>query len=152
MIGGIALIILLAWMAYEIRMYLSTAAGPGAIIYILGFLGLFIWRYAFRYTYILSADELAVVTEGLGLERRFAVKAGEVEGFAVKYKKKLLKGRGIKKLIYRYSSLDPNPVRILLFKRDGRLQGLLFKGSDEFFRNLQELLPEKTIDLTDDGR
>ncbi|MDT8902282.1 hypothetical protein [Anaeroselena agilis] len=151
-IGAAALAALLAWMAYEIKMYLSTGAGPGAIIYILGFLGLFVWRYAFRYTYIASADEVAVVTEGLGLERRFAVNASEVEGFAVKYNKKALKGRGINKFIYRYSALDPNPVRILLFRRDGKLQGVLFKGSEEFFRSLQELMPGKNINLAEDGR
>ncbi|MDR7867226.1 MAG: hypothetical protein RIN56_10430 [Sporomusaceae bacterium] len=150
--GSVALAVLLAWMAFEIWMYLSTGKGFGAIIYVFGFLGLFVWRYAFRYTCILSADEISVVTEGLGLERKFAVKTGEVEGFAAKYNKRLLKGKGIKKLVYRYSSLDPYPVRILLFRRDCRLQGLLLKGSDEFLRNLQELMPGKMLDLTDDGR
>ncbi len=146
-IAAFVLAAILAWLGWQIWSFVKGAGGIGGIIYVLAFFGLWAWRYAFRYTYILTDGTLEVVTSGWGLERKFVVALDSVESFATRYHKKFFRRTGIKKYIYRYSSADPRPTRILVFSRNGRMNGLLFKASDEFISRLKETMPDRMLDF-----
>lgn len=141
------LTVIVAWVGWETWLYVRGSGSIGGIIYITAFFGLWFWRFAYRYTYILEDDRLVVVTAGWGLERRLVIGLDGVESFANRYNKKFFRRTGIKKYVYRYSSGDPRPTRILVFKRGEKLQGLLFKASDNLIGQLQELMPAKMLDM-----
>jgi len=65
-IGGIVLVLLLAWLGWVGWNYARGTEGLGSLIYVLCFFGLFLWRYAFRYTCILTDREFVVLSAGLG--------------------------------------------------------------------------------------
>ncbi len=146
-IAAAALAVIVALLGWQTWNFVKGAGGLGGILYVLAFLGLWAWRFAFRYTYILDEKCVVVVTSGWGLARKLSVDFDEVESFATRYNKKFFRRTGIKKYIYRYSSCDPRPTRILVFSRDGKLQGLLFKASDDFIGRLQEMMPTRMLDL-----
>jgi hypothetical protein len=148
-IAAIVLAVLLAWLGWQTWFFIKGTGSIGGILYVLAFFGLWAWRCAFRYTYVITDSALEVVTAGWGLERKFVVALGSVGSFATRYHKKFFRQTGIKKYIYRYSSSDPRPTRILVYSRDGKLQGLLFKVSDEFIGRLAERLPDRMLDLED---
>ncbi len=149
-IGGIILAALLSWLGWQTWVYLKGTGGIGGTLYVLAFLGLWAWRYAFRYAYILTGTTIEVVTAGWGLERKLVVRLDSVESFATRYRKKFFRRTGIKKYVYRYSSADPRPTRIVVFRRDGRMHGLLLKVSDEFIARLGEIMPDRMLALEDD--
>jgi hypothetical protein len=146
-IAGVILAAILAWLSWQIWHYANGSGGLGVILYVLGFLGLWAWRYAFSYTYILTGSTVEVVTRGWGLERKLVVEVNSIESFATRYHKKFFRQTGIKKYLYRYSSADPRPTRILVFTREGKMHGLLFKASDEFIGRLDERLPGRLLDM-----
>ena len=146
-IGAVVLTALLAWLGWQIGKYHDGTGTFGMIIYVVCFLGLFIWRCGFRYVCAVDDQVVTITTSGLGLDRRLTVKLAEIESFATEYRKKFFRNTGIKKYIYRYSALDPHPVRIIVFKRAGKLEALLFKSSDEFVRRLGERMPDRVLNF-----
>ncbi len=114
-------------------------------------LGLWIWRVAFTYTVILYKDKrLEVITSGLWIiKHSYWVDLTRTESFTDKYVKSFFRKTKIKHYIHRYTSLDDNPQRLLVFTegKKNKLAGLIFKCSDEFLRALRREMPDKFIQL-----
>jgi hypothetical protein len=146
-VAAVTLAAVLAWLGWQIWLYIKGTAGFGGIVYVLAFFALWAWRYAFSYTYTLTAGAIEIVTSGWGLERKLVVPLESVESFATRYHKKFFRQTAIKKYLYRYSSADPRPTRIVVFGRDGKMHGLLIKVSDEFIGRLAEIMPNRLLDL-----
>lgn len=143
----LAIIALVIWFFVEIKAILSGDLNFGGIAYILFFSGLLIWRYAVSYTYALTKHELMIHSNFLGFSKHFIVSFDEVESYSDQYIKKFFRRTGIGTYIYRYCSGDGKTTRILLFKKNGKKQALLFKVSDTFMLQLQKQMPEKYLDL-----
>ena len=114
-------------------------------------LGLWCWRVSFKYTLILYKDKrLEVITEGMFfIKRSYSVDLTRTESFTNKYVRSFFRKTKITHYIHRYSSLDENPQRLLVFTegKNNKLAGLLFKCSDNFLKKLQKALPDKYIQL-----
>ena len=109
--------------------YHTFALGQLSIMgwgYNLLFIILWCWRCLFQYSIQLTGDKLIVVMYGLGLERRMTA---------------------IKKYVHRYSSVDPQPQRILVYRENGKLCGLLFKSSDELMERLARRFPNQYLEF-----
>ena len=114
-------------------------------------LGLWCWRVSFKYTLILYKDKrLEVITEGMFfIKRSYSVDLTRTESFTNKYVRSFFRKTKLTHYIHRYSSLDENPQRLLVFTegKKNKLAGLLFKCSDNFLKKLQKALPDKYIQL-----
>lgn len=111
------------------------------------FLALWFWRCGFQYTCTLTDRAFTVVMYGLGMERRFSVPLADMESFSNLYKKKFFRRTKVSMYIYRYSSLDDRPVRILVYRHGKDLRGLLFKCSDAMIDELCRRYPDRFINL-----
>ena len=111
------------------------------------FLGMWMWRCLFKYTYILTEKQLIIISHGLGIKRTYAVDLELTESFTNKYVKSFFKKTKISHYIHRYSSVDPTPQRLLVFREGSKLAGVLFKGSDRFIRELRKIVPDKYLDF-----
>ncbi|WP_337938308.1 hypothetical protein, partial [Acidaminococcus timonensis] len=89
--------------------------------YNLLFIILWCWRCLFQYSIQLTGDKLIVVMYGLGLERRMTVYLKDLESFSNHYKRSFFRKTAIKKYVHRYSSVDPQPQRILVYREIGKL-------------------------------
>jgi len=108
--------------------------------------GLLVWRYAFRYTYILTDTEFIIETYGLGMKRTYTVDLAKTESFADRYKKSFFRKTGIRQYVHRYSSGDALPTRILVFSENGKkLTAVLFKVSDRFMNELAARMPRQYL-------
>ena len=85
--------------------------------------------------------------KGLGLSRKKVIDLAQLESFSDRYKRSFFRKTAIKKYIHRYSSLDGNPQRILVFRENGKLTGLLFKSSDKVIRLLAERYPDQYLQM-----
>lgn len=135
------------WMNVQETRHLSLIGwGLNCVLF-----GLWIWRVSFKYTIILYKDKrLEVITEGLGfIKRSYSVDLTRTESFTNKYVRSFFRKTKISHYIHRYSSLDENPQRLLVFTegKKNKLAGLLFKCSDDFLKKLQKALPDKYIQL-----
>ena len=114
-------------------------------------LGLWCWRVSFKYTLILYKDKrLEVITEGMFfIKRSYSVDLTRTESFTNKYVRSFFRKTKRTHYIHRYSSLDENPQRLLVFTegKKNKLAGLIFKCSDTFLKKLQKTLPDKYIQL-----
>jgi len=114
-------------------------------------LGLWCWRVSFKYTVILYKDKrLEVITEGMFLiKRSYSVDLTRTESFTNKYVRSFFRKTKLTHYIHRYSSLDENPQRLLVFTegKKNKLAGLIFKCSDSFLKKLQKTMPDKYIQL-----
>ena len=114
-------------------------------------LGLWCWRVSFKYTLILYKDKrLEVITEGMFfIKRSYSVDLTRTESFTNKYVRSFFRKTKLTHYIHRYSSLDENPQRLLVFTegKKNKLAGLIFKCSDTFLKKLQKTLPDKYIQL-----
>ncbi|MDO5786625.1 MAG: hypothetical protein Q4P09_02760 [Phascolarctobacterium sp.] len=114
-------------------------------------LGLWCWRVSFKYTVILYKDKrLEVITEGMFfIKRSYSVDLTRTESFANKYVRSFFRKTKLTHYIHRYSSLDENPQRLLVFTegKKNKLAGLIFKCSDSFLKKLQKTMPDKYIQL-----
>ena len=114
-------------------------------------LGLWCWRVSFKYTLILYKEKrLEVITEGLFfIKRSYSVDLTRTESFTNKYVRSFFRKTKLTHYIHRYSSLDENPQRLLVFTegKKNKLAGLLFKCSDNFLKKLQKTMPDKYIQL-----
>ena len=114
-------------------------------------LGLWCWRVSFKYTLILYKEKrLEVITEGLFfIKRSYSVDLTRTESFTNKYVRSFFRKTKLTHYIHRYSSLDENPQRLLVFTegKKNKLAGLIFKCSDNFLKKLQKTMPDKYIQL-----
>ena len=114
-------------------------------------LGLWCWRVSFKYTVILYKDKrLEVITEGMFfIKRSYSVDLARTESFTNKYVRSFFRKTKLTHYIHRYSSLDENPQRLLVFTegKKNKLAGLIFKCSDSFLKKLQKTMPDKYIQL-----
>lgn len=145
----LAIIALLVWLAYEVKSYLAGKGNYLGVGYILFFTGLLIWRYAFRYTCILYHDTMVIISKGLGISRTFSINLADVESFSNKYVKGFFRRTGISRYLYRYSSGDNRPTRILVFRKSGKMHAVLFKANDAFIEELVKLKPNNYLNLAD---
>ena len=114
-------------------------------------LGLWCWRVSFKYTVILYKDKrLEVITEGMFfIKRSYSVDLTRTESFTNKYVRSFFRKTKLTHYIHRYSSLDENPQRLLVFTegKKNKLAGLIFKCSDSFLKKMQKTMPDKYIQL-----
>lgn len=114
-------------------------------------LGLWCWRVSFKYTLILYKERrLEVITEGMFfIKRSYSVDLTRTESFTNKYVRSFFRKTKLTHYIHRYSSLDENPQRLLVFTegKKNKLAGLIFKCSDDFLKKLQKTMPDKYIQL-----
>lgn len=143
----LAIITLIVWVVFETKNILAGKLNFTAIAYILLFAGLLIWRYAISYTYALTKDELIIHSKFLSFSKKVVVPLDIIENYSDQYVKKFFRRTGISSYSYRYSSGDGNSTRILLFRKNGKKQAVLFKVSDKFMQELQKLMPEKYLDI-----
>lgn len=144
-----ALLLIAASFGYE--MYHTFVLGRSSVLgwgYSVLFLVMWMWRCLFKYTYIITETQMVIITHGLGIKRTYAVDLELTESFTNNYVKSFFKKTKISHYIHRYSSVDPTPQRLLVFRENKKLAAVLFKGSDRFIRELQKKIPEKFLDFT----
>ena len=151
-IAGIALLLIVClfvneWNNVQETRHLSLV-GWGLNLVLLG---LWCWRVSFKYTLILYKDKrLEVITEGMFfIKRSYSVDLTRTESFTNKYVRSFFRKTKLTHYSHRYSSLDENPQRLLVFTegKKNKLAGLIFKCSDTFLKKLQKTLPDKYIQL-----
>ncbi len=145
-IGYVALAVIGASCLYEANNYYTSGvfSVPAWGMNVL-FLGLWIWRVAFKYEYILRETELEVISFGLGIRRSYTVDLTKTESFSDRYVKSFFRKTKIGHYIHRYSSVDGNQQRILVFREGKGLAALLFKCSDKFLKEMKKLMPDKYL-------
>ena len=112
------------------------------------FILLWFWRCAFIYTYVLTDTQLEIKMQGLGITRLFKMDLNTTESFTNHYVRSFFRKTKIGKYYHCYSSLDPRPQRLLVYRRGQSLEAVIFKCSDEFLQKMQAQMPDKFIDFT----
>ncbi len=149
--AGIGLLLILSLFFYEYKGYVASGSfnlvgwGMNSCL-----LSLWIWRVCFGYTLILYKDHrLEVISHGLGIRRSYMVDLTRTESYTNKYVKSFFRKTKISHYIHRYSSLDGNPQRLLVFTEGekNKLAGLIFKASDKFVQHLRRQMPDRYIEL-----
>lgn len=138
----VALVLWLAMSAWEINNLAAKGSWVG-VAYIPLFLALIVWRCAFHYEVVLEAGRVSVTMTGLNYSRKWEAAVGETQMLMPLRKRMLLRELGVSRYSHMYSSLDANPLRVLLVLRQGKKNphALLFKASDDFYEQFsQELL------------
>jgi hypothetical protein len=139
---GLSVIALIIWMGIEIQSYIAGRPSFLGIAYIGLFFGLLLWRYAVRYTYALTNQELIITSQFLYVSRNFIVSLDSLESYCNQYKGNIFKRGGISRLVHRYSAADGRATRILKFTEKEKSCGLLLKISDKFMDELKVLRPK----------
>ncbi|MGI6092865.1 MAG: hypothetical protein GX348_05255 [Veillonellaceae bacterium] len=139
----LAVLVLSVWLCKEVDSILAGRFSFTGSAYIVLFSGLLAWRYAVRYTYSLTKDQIIIKSHFLWFTRTFIVDLDLVESCSSQYVKSKFRRCGIKRYVHRYSSGDANPTRIILFNRKGERQALLIKVGDNFLDELSDLIPIK---------
>ena len=140
-------LIALSWI-YEA--YHTFAMGQFSLMgwgYNVLFVILWAWRCLFRYSYTLTDQELIIEMLGLGLHRTLRIPLDQMESFTNHYKRSFFRKTAIKKYVRRYSSIDPQPDRLLVYRDKGTLCGLLFKCSDRMIDLLARRYPNQFLDF-----
>lgn len=143
----IVLLAIFSLTAWEGSKFLAGGGSISGFLFCFVFLGLWIWRTVFWYTYILTDKEFIVLSHGLGITKKFVADLSMMESYTNKYQKSFFKGAGIKYYAHRYSSIDPNTMRLLVLNKSGKLSGVLFKSSDKMISRLKRLAPDKFLPL-----
>jgi len=146
---GLSIVGLLAWTGVEVNAYLEGRPSLMGIAYIGLFAGLLFWRFAVGYVYILTASELIIISKTLSFSRRFTVPLQSVESYVDHYVGSIFKRTGISRFVHRYSSGDGQMTRMLVFTQQGKPNGVLFKVSDGFMKELKALVPNKQGETTE---
>lgn len=139
---GLSIIALIIWMRIEFQSYIAGNPSFLGIAYIGLFCGLLLWRYAVRYTYVLTNKELVIISQFLYISRTFTVSLDSLESYCNQYKGNIFKRKGVSRLIHRYSAADGKVTRILTFTENEKSCGLLLKISDTFMNKLKVLQPK----------
>lgn len=143
----LVLLVILGLFAWEGSKFFSGGGSIAGFLFNFVFLGLWIWRTVFWYTYILTEQEFIVLSHGLGITRKFVADLSMMESYTNKYQKSFFKRAGIKYYAHRYSSIDPNTMRLIVLNNGGKLSGVLFKSSDKMISRLKRLAPDKFLPL-----
>lgn len=146
---GFAILALFMWLGWEIYQTMQGKISLLGYGYILMFAALLIWRFAFRYTYILTNKEMIIITEGLGINRTYKVDLAQTESYTNRYVRKFFRQTKIGRYVHRYSSGDNNQSRLLVFSTHGKLTGVIFKASDRFIDELRTMMPKKFLDMNE---
>ncbi|SFL67955.1 hypothetical protein [Pelosinus propionicus] len=139
---GLSIIALIIWMGIEFQAYLSGKPSFLGIAYIGLFCGLLLWRYAVRYTYVLSNQELIITSQFFYISRTFTINLDSLESYCNQYKGNIFKRKSVSRLVHRYSAADDRVTRMLTFTEKEKSCGLLLKISDTFMNKLKTLRPK----------
>ncbi|WP_378953858.1 hypothetical protein [Pelosinus sp. sgz500959] len=134
---GFIITVLVSWLAIERESYVGGNVSYLGIGYILFFSCILIWRYAVRYTYILTDQELRITSRFLWFSPTIVIPLNSIETYSKRYVKQYFKRAGMSRYIYRYSSGDGRTIRIVIFKDKGKLSAVLFKVSDQFMEKIR---------------
>ncbi|MEG0797815.1 MAG: hypothetical protein RSC56_05395 [Acidaminococcaceae bacterium] len=146
MYGALALI----GVSFAYEGYNTFALGQPNILgwgYSILFLGMWVWRCLFKYTYILTEQELIIISHGFGIKRTYTVDLSLTESFTNKYVKSFFRKTKISHYIHRYSSMDAHVERLLVFREKKKLAGVIFKCSERFIKELKKQIPDKFINF-----
>ena len=145
---GMGGVLWLAMSAWEINNWATTGSWIG-VAYIPLFLGLAIWRCAFQYEVILEEGKLSVYMSGPLLLRQWQSQVADVKMLMPVRKRMLLRELGVSNFSHQYSSLDSNPLRVLLVQKRGQKNphALLFKASDGFYKTLAQNLRRQNPEI-----
>ncbi|MDR1702070.1 MAG: hypothetical protein LBR56_04785 [Sporomusaceae bacterium] len=144
-----ALAVLGVWLGLEAQNIMGGKMSLLGLGYIGFFAVVLIWQFAFRYTCILLADRLVVVSEWCFIRRVFEVGLEQTESFSNKYVKSFFRKTGIRGYAHRCSAFDGRQKRVLVYNKNGKMYAVLFKASDEFMEELQKMMPEKFLYFED---
>lgn len=137
----LSIVALVAWAWIEVTAYMAGKPSFLGIAYILLFSGLLFWRYVVSYVYILTDKELIIISQILCFSRRFHVSLDSVESYSEEYVRSFLFTRaGVSRFVHRHSSGDGQMMRQLVFGKQGKLVGVLFKVSDGFMKELKNAI------------
>lgn len=147
-----ALLIILGLYYLEFQNYLEhghislTGTGMDTVI-----LGLWMWKVLWKYELILYPSRLVVNGKGIIFKTHYEVDLTRTESFTDKYVKSFFRKTKIRHYIHKNSAIDPNPQRLLCFTegKKNKLAGIIFKCSEEFFKELRKALPGKFLQLTE---
>lgn len=134
---GLIIAVLIGWLTIEVESSVSGKTSFLGLGYILFFSCLVIWRYAVRYTYLLTDQELSITSRFLWFSPTITIPLNSIETYSNRYVKQFFKRSGMSRYIYRYSSGDSRPTRIIIFKEKGKLSAVLFTVSDQFMERLR---------------
>lgn len=134
---GLIIAVLVGWLMIESDSYISGKPSFLGLGYILFFSCLIIWRYGVRYTYQLTNQELSITSRFLWFSPMIIIPLDSIETYSKQYVKQYFKRAGMSRYIYRYSSGDSRPTRIIVFKDKGKLSAVLFKVSDQFMEKIR---------------
>ena len=112
------------------------------------FLGLWLWRTGYTYTYSLTNDAFTITRTGLGQKMVTRVDLKLMESFTGNYVRSFFRRTAISRYKHLYSSVDPNPERFLVYRKQGKLIGIIFKVDDKFLQQLISLYQDKYLDFT----
>lgn len=133
---GLMIAVLVGWFMIESDSYVSGKPSFLGMGYILFFACLMIWRYGVRYTYELTNQELSITSHFLWFSPKVVISLDSIETYSKKYVRQFFKRAGMNRYLYRYSSGDSRPTRIVVFKNKGKLSAVLFTVSDQFMEKL----------------
>lgn len=139
---------LVAWFLFQIQEILYGRINILAVAYFLLFAGLFVWRYGFTYTYILTETELIIQRRCLHFSKVSRISLDSIEFYSDQYKRSMFRKLGLRvsRYQYQYCGGDGNKTRVLLFLRNGKKEAVLFKVNEVFIEKLDEALPGKYLD------
>lgn len=142
------LLIWLAMSAWEIYNWVTKGSLIG-IAYIPFFMALIVWRCAFQYEVVLEEEKISVTMTGLGYFHQWQAATTEARMLMPTRKRMLLRELGVSRYSHMYSSLDSNPMRVLLVQREGKKNphALLFKASDDYYTKFAQYLKQQNPEL-----
>jgi hypothetical protein len=106
-------------------------------------LGLWLWRCMYTYSYTIKDGQFIVERQGMGKKKTMTIDLSQAFCFNSGYKSSIFRRTKVNRFQHRYSSLDGNRQRLLVYKHGSQLRGLLFKSSDKFSEQLQKQLPQE---------
>ena len=108
-------------------------------------LGLWLWRCMFTYSYTLEEGKLIAERQGVGRTKIVKVDLTTAFCFNPEYKSSIFRRIKVNRFQHRYSSLDGNRQRLLVYRHGSQLRGLLFKSSEKFSDQLIKQLPKDCL-------
>ena len=141
---GLSIGVLIIWGGIEVKACLAGKPSFLGMSYIILFFGLLFWRYAVTYVYILREEEFQIISKVLFFSRSFTVSLDSVENYSETYVRSFIFTRtGLSRFVHRHSSGDGQPMRLLVFSQKGKSNGVLFKVSDQFMKELKKVLAKQ---------
>ncbi len=141
-VAYLALAVIICLMGYEgyNALVLHRPSFMG-MAYNLVLLGLWVWRCMYNYTYTITDGELIVERQGLGRYQTMTIDLTTAFCFNPEYKSSIFRRTKVSRFKHRYSSLDGNKQRLLVYRHGSQLWGVIFKAGDKFSDQLLKRLP-----------